>query len=493
VKAPNKSTASLPKARALMVVALTFAAAAIAVLVPAAGTPAADQARPNIVVIMTDDQTLESMRVMDNVKARIGDKGATFTNSFVNYSLCCPSRATFLTGQYEHNHGVLGNLPPNGGFERFQALHGDNNLAVWLRRAGYYTAMVGKYLNDYANDPPVPRGWSEWYAAAPYDQQVYNYRLNENGTSVFFGHRPADFKQDVLTRKAVGFVNRRARLAQPFFLWVTYTAPHEGGWGGAPVSYCREAAAKPAPRHAHAFDAEPLPKPPNFNEPDVSDKPAYIRNRSRFGPDSVADIQRRYRCQLGSLLSVDEGVDRIVDALGASGELANTLLIFTSDNGFLNGQHRIPPDKGHIYEESIRVPLMMRGPAVPAGVEVGDLTINADLAPTIVDVANATPGLTMDGRSLIPVARNPGVEQGRELLIESERWYHQPSFNAIRTRRYIYAEYATGERELYDLQSDPFELYSRHNAPAYASIRSALATRLHQLESCAGSSCRTHP
>ena len=126
--------------------------------------------------------------------------------------------------------GVLGNLPPDGGFGRFQALHGDNNLAVWLHRAGYYTAMVGKYLNGYANDPPVPRGWSEWYAAAPYDQQVYNYRLNENGTSVHYGQHPADFKQDVLTRKAVSFVNRRARLTQPFFLWVTYTAPHEGGW-----------------------------------------------------------------------------------------------------------------------------------------------------------------------------------------------------------------------------------------------------------------------
>ena len=363
------------------------------------------------------------MRVMDKAMARIGAKGATFENSFVNYSLCCPSRATFLTGQYLHNHGVLSNLPPTGGFDRFHALHRDNNLAVWLHRAGYYTAMVGKYLNGYSNQPRVPRGWSEWFAATPYDQHVYDYRMNENGTIVSYGQDPADFKQDVLTRKAVNLVNRRAPRAQPFFLWLNYTAPHDGAWGGAPRNYCLGLAARPAPRHAHAFDSEPLPRAPNFNEPDVSDKPAEIRNRPLFGPDRIAETEHRYRCQLESLLSVDEGVEKLAEALRLRGELANTLLIFTSDNGLFNGEHRLPLEKGHVYEESIRVPLMIRGPGIPAGVNVGDLTINADLAPTIVDVANASPGLAMDGRSLIPVARNPGTERGRELLIEGERSY----------------------------------------------------------------------
>jgi N-acetylglucosamine-6-sulfatase len=156
---------------------------ALAIATSAIAAPTA-QGKPNVVVIETDDQTVESMRVMDNVDALIGDKGATFGNSFVNHSLCCPSRATFLTGQYEHNHGVVGNEAPDGGFDRFQALHGNNNLAVWLRRAGYYTAMIGKYLNGYANQPPVPPGWTEWYAAAPRDQVVYDYPLNENGTLV---------------------------------------------------------------------------------------------------------------------------------------------------------------------------------------------------------------------------------------------------------------------------------------------------------------------
>ena len=158
-------------------------------------------ARPNVVVIETDDQTVESMRVMDSVNSLIGNQGTTFENSFVNYALCCPSRATFLTGQYMHNHGVLGNAPPNGGFSRFQSLHGSNNLAVWLQDSGYYTAMVGKYLNGYGNQPRVPPGWSEWRAAAPGTQSVYNYTLNENGTLVDYGQDPADFKQDVLTEK----------------------------------------------------------------------------------------------------------------------------------------------------------------------------------------------------------------------------------------------------------------------------------------------------
>jgi len=230
------------------------------------GQAAAPQERPNVLVIESDDQTLESMRVMDNVNSLIGDQGATFQNNFVNFSLCCPSRATFLTGQYAHNHGVLGNTPPTGGFGRFEALHGDNNLAVWLQGAGYHTALIGKYLNGYENNPPVPPGWSEWYAAAPDDQEVYNYTLNENGTLVHYGQTPADFKQDVLTSKAVDFVDRRARKRKPFFLWLTYTAPHIGGPNPNPnPPFNCGGTAKPAPRHAHAFDSEPLPKPPTFN------------------------------------------------------------------------------------------------------------------------------------------------------------------------------------------------------------------------------------
>jgi arylsulfatase A-like enzyme len=461
---------------------------------------AAAQSPPNIVVIETDDQTLESMRVMDNVKSLIADHGATFENSFVNYSLCCPSRATFLTGQYMHNHGVLGNNPPDGGFERFQELHGENNLAVWLEDAGYYTGMVGKYLNGYTNDPRVPAGWSDWHAAADDadpddDLMAYDYTLNNNGSMVSYGESPAEFKQDVLTGKAVGFVNRRAPKAQPFFLWLTYTAPHGGGPDPNPNQpfNCGSSetlgTAKPAPRHAHAFDTEPLPMPPNFNEADVSDKPADIRRRPRLTSGRIADIRRKYRCELESLLSVDEGVKRVVDALRAKRELSSTLLVYTSDNGFFHGEHRIPDRKTKFYEESIRVPLMIRGPGmgIPRRVTVSDLTTNADLAPTLVDVADATPGLVMDGVSLIPVAQEPGIEEGRELLIE------QHNLAAIRTEGHVYAEWNSGEREFYDLAEDPFQLRSRHDDPDYASVRAQLAARLHRLKVCAGPSCQVHP
>jgi N-acetylglucosamine-6-sulfatase len=449
----------------------------------------AAQTRPNILVIQTDDQTVESMRVMDNVDSLIADQGATFSNSFVNHALCCPSRATFLTGQYMHNHGVLGNTLPDGGFARFQALHGDSNLAVWLRRAGYHTTMIGKYLNNYSNSPLVPLGWSEWYAAAPDTHDAYNYTMNNNGTLVNHGQAPAAFKEDVLTSKAVDLVDRQAPKAKPFFLWLTYTAPHVGGPepNRNPPFDCGKSP-KPAPRHAHAFDSELLPMPPNFNEADVSDKPAHIRNRPRLTAAQITDRRRRYRCELESLLSVDEGVEEVVEALSATGELDSTLLMFTSDNGFFHGEHRLPGGKQHIYEESIRVPLVVRGPGIPQGVSVNDLVINADLAATIVEVANANPGpVEMDGRSLIPVAQQPGIERGRALLIE------EPTFNAIRTERYKYAEHSTGETELYDLRKDPFERSSRHNAAAYATVKATLAERLHQLQDCAGDSCLNRP
>jgi N-acetylglucosamine-6-sulfatase len=489
------SSRMTPFRKRLLIPVLATLGVTVALVVAAPGTPsttlgqaAAAQSRPNVLVIETDDQTAQSLRFMPKVNALIVNKGALFENSFVNYSLCCPSRATFLTGEYAHNHGVLGNDPPNGGFDGFEALHGSDNLAVWLQNAGYHTALIGKYLNGYSNNPPVPPGWSEWRAAAPYSNRAYGYTLNRNGTLVHYGRKPTSFKQDVLTRKAMGFVDRRAPKPKPFFLWLTYTAPHFGGPRRNPHRpfNCYGRTAKPAPRHAHAFDSKPLPRLPNFNEANVSDKPAEISSRPLLHSSQIANIRRKYRCRLESLLSVDDGVKKVLRALRANGELNNTLIAYTSDNGYFHGEHRIPTEKLHIYEESIRVPLAMRGPGIPRGVKVGDLAINADLAPTIVDVAEANAGLVMDGRSLIPVAQHPGIERGRQLLVE------QPSFEAIRTKRYMYAEHATGEKELYDLLKDRFELRSRHNAPAYASVKAQLATRLHELQTCAGPSCRVH-
>jgi arylsulfatase A-like enzyme len=426
------------------------------------------------------------MKVMNNVKTMIGDQGVTFSNSLLNFALCCPSRATFLTGQYAHNHQVWTNQAPKGGFQKFESLHANSNLAVWLHRAGYFTALIGKYLNQYKNQPPIPPGWSEWHAAAPYDQRVYNYPLNNNGALTQFGQDPDDFKDDVLTRKAVEFVNRRTPQAAPYFLWLTYTAPHVGGPPNPnPPDDCKDGA-KPAPRDAHAFDDAKLPKPPNFNEADVSDKPQTIRQLPKLNQVQIGNIQRKYRCELESLLSVDVGVRRVLNALKAKGEINNTLVIFTSDNGYYHGEHRVPGDKSRPYEESIRVPLMMRGPGIPKGVTINPLVVNADLAPTIVDAANARAGKTMDGRSLLQLVRHPLTGRNRELLVE-ERTY-----KAIRTERYLYVEYNSGERELYDLQNDPYELQSLHHSPAYAAVKATLSTRLRKLKNCAGATCRVY-
>jgi arylsulfatase A-like enzyme len=442
--------------------------------------------RPNVVVIETDDQTVESMKVMQNVNSMIGGQGATFANSLLNFSLCCPSRSTFLTGQYVHNHRVWSNQAPDGGFQKFESLHANNNLAVWLHRAGYFTAMIGKYLNQYKNQPAIPPGWSEWHATAPYDQRVYNYPINNNGTLTQFGQDPSDFKDDVLTRKAVEFVNRRSTQPAPFFLWLTYTAPHVGGPPNPnPPQDCKDAA-KPAPRDADAFNNVPLPKPPNFNEADVSDKPKAIRQMPRLTQTQIGNIQRKYRCELESLLAVDLGVKKVINALKTKGALDNTLIIYTSDNGYFHGEHRIPGDKQRVYEESIRVPLEMRGPGVPKGVTINPLVTNADLAPTIVDAANTNAGLTMDGTSLLPIVRHPLIDKNRELLVE------EPTYKAIRTPRYVYVEYNDGEREMYDLQNDPYELQSLQNDPTYASVRQTLKARLHNLENCAGASCRVY-
>ena len=449
------------------------------------GVAGASHLRPNVVVVMTDDQTVESMRAMPQTRALLGDRGTTFANSFVNFPLCCPSRSTLLTGQYAHNHGVLTG-------KGFEDLDSSNTLPLWLADAGYATAHVGKYVNGYGQRDPdlVPAGWSEWYGILPEDQAVYEYELNENGGLVHYGSAPEDFKGDVLTAKAVDFISRRAPAPEPFFLSVAYTAPHTVGQEPDLGQPCRSGA-KPAPRHIGAFDQEPLPQPPSFNEADVADKHQAIREMALIRSSRIANMTRQYRCRLASLLHVDEGVAEIVATLRDAGELDETYVIFTSDNGFLHGEHRVHTGKIHAYDESSRVPLLVRGPGVPAGATANGLASNADLAPTILDVANVAPGLPQDGISLLEVIG--AGDRSRELLIENH--LDNPSlgwtpYMAVRTARYLYIEYATGERELFDVKTDPYQLDSRHADPAYRRVVDWLARRLAELRVCQGASCR---
>jgi N-acetylglucosamine-6-sulfatase len=451
------------------------------------------KAKPNVVVFLTDDMDVSQMRIMDEVNSEIGDHGVTFANSFVNWAVCCPSRATLLTGQYAQNHGVRGNSAnEGGGFGNFK---NNNTLALWLQDAGYSTTHIGKFLNGYGGAGSgasfVPPGWTEWYAGTDgTTQSVFNYTLNENGNLVEYGDDVAEFKQDVLTEKAIDVIDRRAPQRKPFFIHLSYTASHSGGPNPNPNPPTNECAgtAKPAPRHADVFDSEPLPQPPNFNEADVSDKPEGIRTNPPLTGADIADITRNYRCRLGSLLSVDEGVGRVIDALRSRGELKNTLVIFTSDNGFFHGEHRVKTGKTRLYEPSIRVPYVMRGPGVPkSGKTVRDLIINADTAATIVDAANANARLPMDGRSLFRAAKRPRKVSGRTMMLDTN------GYRAVRTQRYIYAEHDTGEIEMYDLDADPFELDSVHDDAAYNKARSRLARLLDEFRRCSGRECARGP
>jgi N-acetylglucosamine-6-sulfatase len=450
---------------------------------------AGDDGRPNFVVVVTDDQTAESMRVMDRVRSLVGDRGATFETSYVNFPLCCPSRSTLLTGQYAHNHRVLGNKEPAGGYAVFEELHGNSNLATWLQAGGYHTAHVGKYFNGYGDDDPafVPPGWDEWYASTTPGQRLYDYRLNENGTLVSYGSEPEDFKEDVLTDHAVDVIGREADAGEPFYLSVAYTAPHDGGPNPSPQppADCGNAP-KPAPRHATAFDAEPLPAPPSFNEADTSDKPGSTGRLPLLTAAEIETLTRRYRCTLESLLAVDDGVAEIVAALREAGELGDTYVIYTSDNGLFFGEHRIPSGKVRHYEEASRVPLLIRGPGVRRGEVVEEPVINADLAPTILAAAGVEPGLEPDGLSLLPVLEGEAALPRRDLLLETR------DYAGIRSGRWVYVEFGrSGETELYDLAGDPYELDNLAADPARAALVERLSGRLAALAGCAGESC--HP
>ena len=467
--------------------------------------------RPNVVVIETDDQTLEEMRVMRNTLALIGRQGTTFDNNFVTLSLCCPSRSSFLTGQYAHNHGVLTNAAPNGGFSR---LDHTNTLAVWLQNAGYNTALVGKYLNGYKLADGIPPGWTEWHAGV--NLNYFNWTMNEQGVLVHFGSQPQDYQTNVLTQKAVEVIDRRVPESKPLFMWVTYHAPHGGG-PKEPDDPKGIGTVNTGPYRDH-FASEPLPNMPSFNEADVSDKPIGIRNRPALTPQKIAAIREAYQQQMESLLSVDDGVKAIVDALRAKGELDNTLLVFTDDNGFFHGQHRVPSGKVLLYEPSIRVPLLMRGPGVPKDRHFEQMTANIDLAPTVMDAANAKAGRLMDGKSLLPLLAHPTTQWGRDLLIErgptgaklagkamgeigdgdngNQGKTAAPGdrqFVAIRTPKFLYAEYVNGEKELYDLARDPDELTNVAGLAGYGSIQGELAARLAKLKDCAGAACKVGP
>jgi N-acetylglucosamine-6-sulfatase len=449
------------------------------------GEREAGRERPNFVVVMTDDQALDTMRAMPFTRRALGGKGVVFEHAIASFPLCCPSRASFLTGQYAHNHGVLDNHPPKGGYAR---LDRRRILPVWLRRDGYETGFVGKYLNGYGKpklggETAVPPGWTDWYALPPKgDKRSYEYDLNENGDLVRYGSGEANYKTDVLARRAADFIRTASERSRPFFLWVATPAPHTDKQ--LPPSAPRNP--EPAPRHRGRFAGVRAPRPPSFDEADVADKPRNVRRLPRLDSDRRRALDRTYVSQLETLLAVDDLVHRLVAALRRSGELGRTLVAFTSDNGYLRGQHRIDSGKSRMYEEAIGVPLLIRGPGFPTGRRVSEPVANIDLAPTILDLAGVDPPIEPDGRSLVSSARGTAPPRGVLLEVFERR---ADQFVGLRTTRYAYAEREHDRDELYDLRSDPHQLVNVAADPEYADARARLRARVAELRRCAAAEC----
>ncbi|MGH2955341.1 MAG: sulfatase family protein, partial [Solirubrobacterales bacterium] len=457
------------------------------------------QSPPNIVVLYTDDQEPESLKVMNTVADQLKAKGVTMKRFYNNFPLCCPSRATLLTGQYAHNHDILSNQSPEGGFGKFDELHGNNYLPLWLQQAGYTTSFIGKFMNEYAvpdeygtTPTTVPRGWNDWRALAPARAQYFDYTLNQNGVLTRFGNRNRDYSTDVFTTKAKKFIRRTAPGPSPFFLMLGYAAPHGGG-GGSPGRSCNRGA-RPAPRHLRALrkldKKERFEFPPSFNEAKITDKPSSVQQMPPLTAGQIRDLKRKRRCAWESLLAVDESVDEITAELKRSGENRDTYVFFLSDNGILRGEHRIRNQKRYLYEESARVPFIVRGPGVARGKSSFDVVANADLTSTLLQIAGASPGLTQDGRSLIPNFSNPKAESGRAILLEA---YAGQEIIGLRTSRYLYAEWDTElpqtELELYDTYADRYQLQNLAYDPRYGGVVADLGNQLDDLIDCAGPEC----
>lgn len=432
--------------------------------------------QPNVIFVLADDLDYASAQKMPEINALLSDEGASFENTFTSQSLCCPSRATILTGLYAHNSGIKGNKPPDGGFEKFRD-EGveEDTIATRLQEGGYQTAYFGKYLNGYGEDDAtyVPPGWDEWYGKIN-EQKLYDYSINENGEEVSYGSEPEDFFTDVLSTKAADFIRNAAPEDQPFFAYVAPTAPH--------------GPATPAERHKGAFAEEEAPRPPSFNEEDVSDKPSWRQETERFSDEEISEIDDYYRQRMESMLAADEMVGSLVEELEAAGELDNTYIFFTSDNGWFSGEHRMKEGKDCAYEESAHVPLFVRGPGVPAGATVEKLALNTDFALTFAELAGIEYP-DADGRSLAPLLRGEDPPWRSSILLEGFVGKGDRVYGAARTETHKYVEYGNGEEELYDLEADPYELESLHES-ADPSLIEDLKTRLEALKDCSGDGCR---
>ncbi|MGZ4124286.1 MAG: sulfatase family protein [Actinomycetota bacterium] len=442
--------------------------AALAVAAPSRAVP--PDRRMNIVLILSDDQTFESIPhdppVMPKLQSLLEDPHQhwiRFPNAFINTPLCCPSRSSILTGEYSHHTGVVNN---NTG----QNLDVADTIATALHAGGYTTGLIGKYLNEYpfGNSPVVPPGWDTWLAKlqGPQHSVYRKYALTNDGFPVAYGNAPQDYSTDVYANAAASFI-RTAPTDHPFFLMFTPMVPHSP-W-------------IPAARDEHSWTA-PIRETPSFNERDVSDKPAWVRALPLLTPDQTRQLHEDHRRNYETLGALDDAVLEILDALQARRALDDTLVVFLTDNGFSFGEHRWVT-KSCPYDECIRTPFFVRFPGASAHTDPHPVS-NVDLAPTFADIARVSLAGAVDGRSLLPLLLGrspPGWPPG--VLSEFAGGRDITGWWEMRTPRFAYVEYVTGERELYDLQgtrgpADPFELRNVAGTPRYADAEARLSQDL---------------
>ena len=455
--------------------------------------------RPNILFIISDDLDLElgTIGYMPHLQELMVSQGLTIEDFFISQPVCCPSRSTFLRGQFTHNHKVFRNDQPNGGFEEFYFLQNESStLATWLQAADYRTVLLGKYLNGYPFSEDrsyVPVGWDEWYSAVKGSPFAgYKYALNENGRQVDYaetGQGESQYMTDVLARKAGDFIKRASGTAKPFFVYLSTYAPH------IPV--------KPAPRHESLFPGLKAPRTTSFNEQDVSDKPDGLRYDPLLSDAEITRVDEEYLARVQAMQAVDEMIAQLISVLKETGQLDDTYVIFTSDNGYHLGQHRLRGGKSSPYEEDIHVPFIIRGPGIEAGATLkGYITGNVDFAPTIAELAGVIPPDYVDGRSMMKLlgVEKPAVSDWRSAYLLEFYGHNQPDedpnapspkaeYLGLRTQNYLYVEYQDGFVELYDMIADPAQMVNIA-ASADPSLLKHLSEWLHDLAACSGSQCR---
>jgi N-acetylglucosamine-6-sulfatase len=455
----------------------------------AAAPPAgARVVRPNIVFVLTDDLASNLVRYMPHV-LQLEHAGETFSNYFVTDSLCCPSRASILTGRFPHDTRVFDNSPPEGGYATFSE-RGEQSetFAVALQRAGYRTALMGKYLNGYTPDArggsQVPPGWSEWDVAGD-GYPEYGYHMNSDGHVRAYGYSPRDYLTNVIARKGLAFIDRSAAAHRPFLLELATFAPH------SPYT--------PAPSDYGKFRGLRAPRTPAFNA-FGHDEPAWLRSFAALGPRQTATIDRKFRMRAQAVQAVDRMIGSIEQELAAKGLARATYIVFSSDNGLHMGEHRLQPGKLTAFDTDIKVPLVVTGPGVPAGRTVSAMSENIDLCPSFEQLAGAPVPASVDGHSLVSLLHGHRAHGWRkQILVEhhgrvqdrgdpdlpAQGSGNPPSYEAIRTSDSLYVEYATGEREFYDLARDPFELDNIASRLAPARLR-RLHRTLTAIERCHG-------